>query len=343
MYAHCRPARRRATARRPYTSLATGSAVLVPVAPGAAWPGTGTGQRGAEHPVRLGLQLVGEPGQPEPQELRDRIPEEQHPAHDGYGDADHAHGLGVVLIQGAAGVVRPEEGDHRDGDPYDHPGHAQLQQLGVLAHCGILEPHLGDVRLELLDPVVALDHGPTCLCAGARRRSTESFCTHAAAQVGGFQLGFQLFGPADLADPTLHHDGSQIGHAEDGLGELLHHQDRDALVGDPDDRLVQLLDDQRGQAHGQLVEQEQGGPGRDGPGDRQHLLLAARQGPRRLVAPVLESREAVEGPVLDLPQLHSRGRWPSRGFPARSDWGRSLGPRESCTCPGGPGRRGGRR
>ena len=70
-------------------------------------------------------------------------------------------------------------------------------------------------------------------------------------------------GVPDRRDLAVHHDHRFVGDAEDGLGELLDHQDRHALARDVRDDLVQLLDDDRREPHRQLVEQEQRRVGRE--------------------------------------------------------------------------------
>ena len=52
-----------------------------------------------------------------------------------------------------------------------------------------------------------------------------------------------------------HQDGRAIGHVQYRGGELFHHEDGDARPGEFGHLAVQLLDDERGQAHRQFVEQ----------------------------------------------------------------------------------------
>ena len=79
-------------------------------------------------------------------------------------------------------------------------------------------------------------------------------------------------------------------------------------AGDVGDELVQLLDDERGQAHRQLVEQQQRRVGGEGAGHRQHLLLAARQRAGELADALAQPGEAGEGPVLDVAERRRRRR-----------------------------------
>src|SRR3954447_2150393 len=61
--------------------------------------------------------------------------------------------------------------------------------------------------------------------------------------------------------------------------------------------VVQLVDDDRCEAHGKLVDEEQRGFGRERPGHGKHLLLAARHGARGLLAAFAETRELREREV----------------------------------------------
>jgi hypothetical protein len=96
----------------------------------------------------------------------------------------------------------------------------------------------------------------------------------------------------------VEHDSRDIGNAEDLVGELLDDDDREAVAGDVGNVLVELLDEDRGEAHRELVDEEHGRVGRERAGHREHLLLAARQRSGRLLAPVGEAREACERAFL---------------------------------------------
>ena len=60
-----------------------------------------------------------------------------------------------------------------------------------------------------------------------------------------------------MDDLAVGHDGSLAGHTEGNFGELLDDEDGHSLGGDLGYPGVELLDDQRGQADGELVEDEQ--------------------------------------------------------------------------------------
>ena len=72
------------------------------------------------------------------------------------------------------------------------------------------------------------------------------------------------------------------------------------VARDLGDDAVQLLDDERRQAHRQLVEQQHGRIGREATGHREHLLLAARHRAGQLAAAFLESGELRVGDRLDV-------------------------------------------
>ena len=73
---------------------------------------------------------------------------------------------------------------------------------------------------------------------------------------------------------------------ERDVHRLLDEDDRGALVADAAHDLEELLDDHRRQAERQLVDQQQLGPRQERHGQRQHLLLAARQVGGRVVEPL---------------------------------------------------------
>src|SRR6266568_150754 len=97
-----------------------------------------------------------------------------------------------------------------------------------------------------------------------------------------------------VARRALEHDAARLEHvaaAGDGQGHrgiLLDEQDGHALLVDGQDRLEDLLDKDRRQSHGGLVEQQEPGAGHERAADGKHLLLAAGERARDLVAPLLE-------------------------------------------------------
>src|ERR1700722_5773309 len=75
------------------------------------------------------------------------------------------------------------------------------------------------------------------------------------------------------------------------------------LIGEQADALVDLVDDERGQPHGELVEQDDGGARQETPRHGQHLLLTTGHAARALVKPVG-------------PRGEQRGDLVDRGLPA---------------------------
>jgi hypothetical protein len=103
-----------------------------------------------------------------------------------------------------------------------------------------------------------------------------------------------------VGDAAVQHDGGPVGDAEGGLGELLDQHDGHARPGDLGHQLVELGDDDRGQAHGDLVEQEDLGLPGQRPRDCQHLLLTAGERARHLAATLLEPGELLVRPGFHL-------------------------------------------
>ena len=75
---------------------------------------------------------------------------------------------------------------------------------------------------------------------------------------------------------------------------LLHQEDRHALTVDVADRVEDLLDQDRRQPHARLVQQEEPGVRHERTADREHLLLAAREGAGHLTDALGEPREEGE-------------------------------------------------
>ena len=96
--------------------------------------------------------------------------------------------------------------------------------------------------------------------------------------------------------------------SEGHVHRLLDHHDRGAAGVDLAHLVEQLVDDRRGQAERQLVDQSSFGPGHEGHGQRQLLLLAARQVAGQLVVALAEDREQVDDLVAHLPAAPRRGR-----------------------------------
>src|SRR5919106_2423592 len=83
----------------------------------------------------------------------------------------------------------------------------------------------------------------------------------------------QPVGGAAEANGSLLQDVDAIGQSERELDVLLGEQDRQPLALETRDLFLEVVDNERGQALGGLVEQEQLGVAHQGAGDRQHLLF----------------------------------------------------------------------
>ena len=109
-------------------------------------------------------------------------------------------------------------------------------------------------------------------------------------------------------DPALLDDIVPVG---DGRGEaevLLDQHDGEALPLQPGDGAADLLDDDRGEPLGRLVEQEELRAGAQDAADGQHLLLAARQLGALARQPLAQVREQLE----DLLERQPAGLHPRR-------------------------------
>ena len=103
-----------------------------------------------------------------------------------------------------------------------------------------------------------------------------------------------------VADRALLHDVDALAGLQGQRHVLLDQQDRDAFAVQHVDDLPDLRDHARHQPFGRLVEQDDLGLEHHGAGDRQHLLLAARQRAAGLVAPLGQHREIGEHLVEQL-------------------------------------------
>ncbi len=103
-----------------------------------------------------------------------------------------------------------------------------------------------------------------------------------------------------MGDPPVQHDRRPVGHAEGRLRELLDEEDGHTAGGDGRHELVEVCHDDRREAHGDLVEEEDPGLTGQGPRDGEHLLLSARERACELLAAPLEAGEVLIGTRLDL-------------------------------------------
>ena len=103
--------------------------------------------------------------------------------------------------------------------------------------------------------------------------------------------------PRGIHHLALAHDVHVIHELERQRGVLLDQQDRQALLLELADRLPHALDDDRGEAFGRLVHDQAVRVGHKAAADREHLLLAAREGARALIAPLAQTREQGVDPL----------------------------------------------
>src|SRR5439155_10723606 len=111
-------------------------------------------------------------------------------------------------------------------------------------------------------------------------------------------ISAELGGGGMMPDRALLHEVDTLARRERQRDILLHEQNGDMLAPEHADDLADLRDHPRHEPLRRLVQQDDLGLQHHGAGDREHLLLAARQRSAGLVAPLGEHREI----VVDLPQ-----------------------------------------
>ena len=126
------------------------------------------------------------------------------------------------------------------------------------------------------------------------RRAASVPRTSAEVAATDFVAGRQRGGVTLERDaPDLQH-ACAVGDPQRHRRVLLDEHDRRPAAIDLPDDLGDLVDDLRRQPQRWLVEQQQLRAGHQRAADRDHLLLAARQQPGRLGAPLAQAREHVE-------------------------------------------------
>src|SRR5262245_34018999 len=116
----------------------------------------------------------------------------------------------------------------------------------------------------------------------------------AEVELADVVVAAEFLGRAVEDDPAVLHDVAVMGDAERDLGVLLHEQEGGAPLGvDLLDDLEDLAHEEGSEAEGGLVEEEELGLGHEGPPDHEHLLLAAAQVARELVAALHQTREVL--------------------------------------------------
>src|SRR3990170_633234 len=150
-------------------------------------------------------------------------------------------------------------------------------------------------------------------CAPSRPRALLHFQVSRA----DLRSGGQLLDGAAEADVGLAHEVDAVGEGHRDLQVVLDEEDRHAGLVDLGQDVADLLDQERGEALGGLVDQQQAGVAHQRPRDREHLLLAAGQEPALLRGPLPHEREvlvdALEGPRGGV----ARGRRPALLDPHR--------------------------
>src|SRR3989454_3646388 len=129
----------------------------------------------------------------------------------------------------------------------------------------------------------ALDRA-RCACQGGGLSASE---VRPANEVVAEQLRRR---PAEDDATGLHHVAA-VGHPEGKVRVLLDHEHRGTAPPDVGDDLEGRLHQGRCEAERGLVEQDQPRPRHQRAGDREHLLLAARERARHLPPPISEDRE----------------------------------------------------
>src|SRR6266571_2417402 len=108
-----------------------------------------------------------------------------------------------------------------------------------------------------------------------------------------FHVGVQLVIGEAVDDAAMLHDVVAVGDRRGEAEILLDQQDGKPLRFERPDGLADLLDDDRGEALGRLVEQEEPRAGPQDAADRQHLLLAAGELGALAAQALLDVREQV--------------------------------------------------
>ncbi len=184
-------------------------------------------------------------------------------------------------------------------DPNAHTMHVAFGGGGPHLCLGAHQRHQGDAGH--VHAVVARSFWrQSCTAPVEICRQDGTGSAGAGAEVGVFEFRGDVAGLAHRHDPPVQHDRRVVRDAEDRAGELLDHQDRHAFPGNSGDDFVKLLDDDRGEPHRQLVEEQQRRIDGETAGEREHLLLTARERAGELAAPLAEPRELPVGPLLDV-------------------------------------------
>ena len=217
---------------------------------------------------------------------------------------------GVEQPAAAVGAVAVRRRGHRAVHRHAHAqAFDRARELQFLhdARADVREPFraLGRVQLDFLG---ADDRDDLARRHGLGARPLEAQLRAAAAiaeqEVGGAEEGrdeararprVEIVGRADFEQAALVHDADAIRHRESLVLVMRDEDGRDAeLLLDLADGAAQLLADLGVERAERLVEQEHFGPVRECAGDRDALLLAARELGRQALVHALERDELQE-------------------------------------------------
>src|SRR5215471_4918973 len=95
----------------------------------------------------------------------------------------------------------------------------------------------------------------------------------------------QVLAGAAQGDGTAHHHIGAVRQLQRVEGILLDEENGHAGTVEISQHRKDLLDDERGKSQRGLIKQQEPWPAHERAGDRQHLLLAARQRPAALIEP----------------------------------------------------------
>ena len=171
-----------------------------------------------------------------------------------------------------------------------------------VATCAAVEAAAGDITdAGGVDELVVAEgdvaHASRC---GSPTTRTVPPASDLGTEVGARPLGADVGGLALLDQLAVDHDGGLVGERERGLDELLDHDDGQPLGRDQlADDLVELLDDDRRQAHGELVEQQDLGVGGQRPGHGSIRCSPPDSVPASCLRRPASTGEPLEGPLLD--------------------------------------------
>ena len=128
-------------------------------------------------------------------------------------------------------------------------------------------------------------------------------------------------------DAAVEHDARQIGHAEDFVCELLDDHDREPGRRDPAHMVVELFDDERGQPHRKLVDEQHGRIRWRAPGAIASICCSPPDSvPAVCVAPFAEPGELRERPVVHVVVASARCSVAMRRFSVTVRFGKMPRP-----------------